>query len=190
MLKVALNKASHMTATLLAGYPLMPPRLVNSCDDPYGGCMKQYTFEDTLDTVGGLWSWKNTAVSKVSNHYAAMPSMHAGYSLWCSISMYKHSPLLVFRALAILYPLLTLYCIVVTANHYFMDAICGGLALLIATALAPYMPKAGRGADEETVADGTLEERTLLLPITKPTEPATSSSNSSKEISMGAMQKW
>ncbi len=34
-----------------AGYPLMPPRLVNACDDPYGGCMKGYRFVDTLHEV-------------------------------------------------------------------------------------------------------------------------------------------
>lgn len=119
----------------------MPPRLVNSCDDPYGGCRKEFTFEDTLDTVGGLWSWKHKHISKVSNHYAAMPSMHAGYSLWCSMSMYGHSPYAIFRILAVIYPLLTLYCIVVTANHYFMDAVCGAAALFIATKVAPYLPQ-------------------------------------------------
>ena len=57
---------------------------------------------------------KQKTVSKVSNHYAAMPSMHAGYSLWCSLSMYEFSPFAILRSLAVFYPLFTLYCIVVT----------------------------------------------------------------------------
>lgn len=167
----------------------MPPRLVNSCDDPFGGCLKQYSFEDTLHTVGGLWSWKHKAVSMVSNHYAAMPSMHAGYSLWCSISMYDHSPFLIFRALAIVYPILTLYCIVVTGNHFVMDAVCGGLVLWVATALARYVPKAGRGAGEEALAEGALEEKALLLPITVPAESTASPGSSSIGIAVGTTKQ-
>lgn len=159
-----------------ASYPLMPPRLVNSCDDPYGGCAKEFYFVDTLHEIGGFWSWKDKAVSKVSNHYAAMPSMHAGYSIWCSISMYGHSPFAIFRALALVYPLMTLYCIVVTANHYFMDAICGAAALFLATKIAMYMPQIGRGAGSTEGLEGEgwpekgglgskEEELALLLPV-------------------------
>jgi hypothetical protein len=76
-----------------AGYPLMPPRLINDCSDPYGGCLKepQFHFVDTMHEYGSLWSWKSKGVAKVSNHYAAMPSMHAGYSVWCSTSIFKNS---------------------------------------------------------------------------------------------------
>lgn len=149
-----------------AAYPLMPPRLVPTCDDPYGGCVKQYTWVDTLHEVGGLWSWKDKAVSKVSNHYAAMPSMHAGYSLWCSMSMYGHASHAVLRGLAVVYPILTLYCIVVTANHYFMDAIIGSCVFWVATKVAAFVPRVGRGANDEVedmVTDA--EERIGLLPI-------------------------
>lgn len=69
-----------------ATYPLMPPRLLNACD-AYGGCVKSYGYVDTMHVYGGLWSWKQKGVSSVSNHYAAMPSMHAGYSIWCVWSL-------------------------------------------------------------------------------------------------------
>ena len=43
------------------------------------------------------------------------------------------------RVLLVLYPLATLFCIVVTANHYFLDAIgglvCLGLGYVAGTAL-------------------------------------------------------
>ncbi|KAL6751896.1 PAP2 superfamily-domain-containing protein [Haematococcus lacustris] len=146
-----------------AGFPLMPPRLVNVCDDPYGGCVKEYVFEDTLHTVGGLWSWKQKGISKLSNHYAAMPSMHAGYSLWCAVSMYGHSPYMLFKGLAVMYPILTLYCIVVTANHFFLDAVFGALALYAASHIAVYIPAMGRGAG----SDSTATVQPLLLPLTE-----------------------
>lgn len=157
-----------------AAYPLMPPRLVNDCEDKYGGCQKGYTFVDTMEEYGGLWSWRQKGVAKVTNHYAAMPSMHAGYSLWCSLSMYEHSPFMLFRVLAVAYPFLTLYCIVVTANHFFLDAVAGIIMYMLAVKLAPFMPKIGRGANEATSAPSQagvstgqqrLEDEPLL-PIT------------------------
>ena len=153
-----------------AGYPLMPPRLVPDCNDPYGGCRKEFHYMDTLEEIGGLWSWKHAKISKVSNHYAAMPSMHAGYSIWCSTSMYGHSPFTLFKVLALVYPWLTLYCIVVTANHFLLDAVFGVLALLLAYKLSPYMPQFGRGVDSSGSggggAGGEMEEGTALLPVT------------------------
>ncbi|KAG1653783.1 hypothetical protein FOA52_007590 [Chlamydomonas sp. UWO 241] len=128
-----------------AAWPLMPPRLLPACDE-YGGCMKQFTYVDTMHVYGGLWSWKQKGVSKVSNHYAAMPSMHAGYSLWCSISMYEHCPYRTMRAVFVAYPLATLYCIIATANHFFLDAVVGAMCFAAAYFASFYMPRFGRGS--------------------------------------------
>jgi len=136
----------------LQTYPLMPPRLVPSCDE-YGGCLsKEYTFVDTMDVYGGLWSWKDKAVTDLSNHYAAMPSMHTGYAAWTCVSVFttaaEHKWL---KVLAVLHPVFTVYCIVVTANHYIVDAIAGAMCFLIAHKLAAWMPKYGRGASWTSV---------------------------------------
>ena len=92
----------------------------------------------------------------MSNHFAAMPSMHAGYSLWCSLSMFDYSPYKVFRILAVAYPLLTLYCIIVTANHFFLDAVFGAACYYMATRLAPYIPKIGRGSGSDLICGGPV----------------------------------
>ena len=66
------------TALALIGFaffPLMPPRLL-----PHS-----YGFVDTLQKVGGLWSFDSGAMSKVSNQYAAMPSLHFAWSSWCAL---------------------------------------------------------------------------------------------------------
>ncbi len=188
-----------------AVYPLMPPRLVNVCDDKYGGCLKSYKFVDTLDKIGGFWSWKDAKVSKVSNQYAAMPSMHAGYSIWCAASMYAYSPHTTVRIIALLYPILTLYCIVVTANHFFLDAVYGGAAFWVASQLAVYAPRIGRGADESEdaaspAAAGSDSEKQFLLPITapggdlallKPSAPATAAAliKSTLHLTTSTLQK-
>src|SRR5262249_54182060 len=58
-------------------YPLMPPRLV----DGYG---LHYGFVDTLQKFGGLWSFDSGTMAKISNQYAAMPSLHFAWSSWCA----------------------------------------------------------------------------------------------------------
>ena len=116
------NTLACTTGLALVGfalYPLMPPRLLPP----------EYGFVDTLRVVGGLWSFESAPMEKVSNQYAAMPSLHFAWSLWC---VFVLSPALRrrwARMLLIAYPGLTLFAVVVTANHYFLDAL-GGVAVL------------------------------------------------------------
>ena len=66
------NLLGLTTALALFGYwlfPLAPPRLY-PCD----------CFVDTLDTVGGLWSYHSPVAKAVANNYAAMPSLHFGWA--------------------------------------------------------------------------------------------------------------
>jgi len=127
-------------------YPLMPPRLVPACDE-YGGCLHtEYTFVDTMEVYGGIWSWKDKGVASLSNHYAAMPSMHTGYATWCAVSIFSNAPYKWLQALALLHPVFTVYCIVVTANHYLLDAVAGAACFVGAHGAAAYAPKYGRGA--------------------------------------------
>lgn len=117
-----------------AGFTLMPPRLLD-VDSPYGACRglgdgcHGYGLVDTIDRWGGLWKFGEGAMGSISNQYAAMPSLHIGWSLWCAITM-----VLVIghgrrRWLWFAYPSITLFCILVTANHYWLDAFFGAVAL-------------------------------------------------------------
>jgi hypothetical protein len=136
------NLLGLTTGLALIGYwafPLAPPRLYK-CNhsipvpgpDGYaiGKC-----FVDTLAKVGGLWSYHSPVAKAVANQYAAMPSLHFGWALWCAIVIHRHSRHAWVRALGLLYPLLTLMSIVVTANHYFLDAAGGALLILTASAV-------------------------------------------------------
>jgi len=136
------NTLAAMTSLAIVGFawfPLMPPRLLDKpCPavDPsqYGGaCIPSrfrgsggFGFIDTLAEYGGPWSFDSDAMASISNQYAAMPSLHIGWSTWCAIAVW---PLLSRRrtkAVLLLYPAATLFCIVVTANHYWLDGV-GGL---------------------------------------------------------------
>ncbi|MFB7558071.1 phosphatase PAP2 family protein [Streptomyces brevispora] len=109
------------TATALAGYyffPLAPPRLMN------GGKF--------IDTVMVHHTWGSMAsgnFKNMSNQYAAMPSMHIGWSLWCGLTVFALASTSWVRVLGLLYPTATLLVIVSTANHFWLDAV-GGMTCL------------------------------------------------------------
>ncbi len=141
------------TASALIGfalYPLMPPRLLSNCASQYGACEPGHDYVDTLVDPGGLWSFESGTMEAVSNQYAAMPSLHVAWSVWCAIGLY---PVLKRRSTRIAiasYPLLTLFSIIVTANHYWIDAVGGlvsvGLGLLFAPKLSQFLPGGVRSA--------------------------------------------
>ncbi|WUG26085.1 phosphatase PAP2 family protein [Streptomyces sp. NBC_00464] len=109
------------TAVALLGYylyPLAPPRLMN------GG--------NFIDTVMVHQTWGSMAsgnFKQMSNQYAAMPSMHIGWSLWCGLTVFALASAPWARILGLLYPTVTLIVIVSTANHFWLDAV-GGMACL------------------------------------------------------------
>ena len=153
------NALAICTGLALIGFalfPLMPPRLLDApcpgtVKDPVtsaavvtfgGGCipseMRNYNgattfgFVDTLDVFGGPWDFSDGAVARASNQYAAMPSLHIGWASWCAFGMWPLMRRRWTKAAVLLYPALTLFCIVVTANHYWLDGLGGLLTLSVA----------------------------------------------------------
>ncbi|PZH15763.1 hypothetical protein C1I97_07615 [Streptomyces sp. NTH33] len=99
-------------------YPLAPPRLM--------------TGDRFIDTVQVHNTWGSMAsgdLKHMSNQYAAMPSMHIGWSLWCGLVLFALATIPWVRVLGLLYPAATLVVIVATANHFWLDAVGGLLCL-------------------------------------------------------------
>lgn len=115
-------------------FPTAPPRF-----------FPEWGFQDSVSTMFGVESG-DTKVDTLFNPYAAIPSMHVGFSLmigWSLARLVKHPVAkLVWRV----YPLLVVFVIVATANHFLMDAILGacvaGLAALAARELGRVRPAA------------------------------------------------
>jgi hypothetical protein len=131
------NTLALTTGLALVGfafYPLLPPRLLDSCD-AYGACL-HYGFVDTLKSVGGLWSFDSGAMQKISNQYAAMPSLHFAWSSWCVFVLYPGIRQRWLRPIVVAYPFITLFAIIVTANHYWLDAAGGAFVLTVGHLLA------------------------------------------------------
>lgn len=111
--------------------PVAPPRL-----------LPELGFADTI--AGQYGSERPGTPAVFVNHYAAVPSLHFGWNLLAGLM-----PLLVLRNLwtwgfAMLMPLITLVSIVLTANHFFLDALAGAAAVGIAALIALIL-RAGLG---------------------------------------------
>ena len=112
-------------------FPLMPPRLLSDCGE-FGACLASlHPYVDTVADVGGLWSFDSGTMQRVSNQYAAMPSLHFAWATWCMLALWPTLRTRASRALIAAYPLATLFAVVVTGNHFWIDAV-GGLVVLAA----------------------------------------------------------
>lgn len=126
-------------------YPLAPPRLM-----PGHGY---------IDTANGPQDFSDPSfgvLTGVSNQYAAMPSLHVGWALWCALLIASLTPRVWVRLLGALYPVLTTLVVMGTANHYLLDA-AGGV-VVVAAGLAVQYALTGRSglaaAPEEPVEAG------------------------------------
>jgi membrane-associated phospholipid phosphatase len=134
----------------LVGYvlfPTAPPRMLTA-----------EGFTDTIATFTSV-NQDGNAVSLLVNKYAAVPSMHIGFSSMIAGTavMLVRNP--VGKVLWALYPLLVFWVIVVTGNHYWFDAaaglvVAGCSALVASRVLAPVRPAqwAFRPVPEEATA--------------------------------------
>ncbi|MFI7340264.1 bifunctional glycosyltransferase 87/phosphatase PAP2 family protein [Streptomyces sp. NPDC050085] len=120
-------------ATLLAligfwAYPLAPPRL-----------MPDLGFIDTVHGAQDFSKPNYGTLTELTNQYAAMPSLHFGWSLWCGIVIVVLARRRWVKALGLVHPLCTVSAIVATGNHWVLDAVGGatvvGLGFFLTYAL-------------------------------------------------------
>jgi hypothetical protein len=134
------NALGITTALALIGftlYPLTPPRLLQM----YG---LHYGFNDTLAQYPTFWSFNSGGMKSLSNQFAAMPSVHIAWSTWCALALAPRLKSRPWQILAACYPLITLVVIVITGNHYFLDAAGGWITFAIGWFLSGLVTRAGR----------------------------------------------
>jgi len=102
-------------------YPLAPPRFMA----PYG-----YEFIDTLAVVGGTVSKSGGLAG--ANQYAAMPSMHIGWSIVAAAWIAVAIPWMrIGTVIGVTHVMLMGLAVMATGNHFWLD-IVGGLAVIAA----------------------------------------------------------
>jgi hypothetical protein len=114
--------------------PTCPPRLL-SADHGFVDTMAHYSSY-------GWWGGEASAprgLGGMTNQYAAMPSLHVGWALWCGVMLWRHGGTRWAKAAGVAYPLLTALVVMGTGNHYFLDAVAGVAAMGAGLLLAPFV---------------------------------------------------
>ncbi|MER6067506.1 bifunctional glycosyltransferase 87/phosphatase PAP2 family protein [Streptomyces sp. NPDC001817] len=99
-------------------FPLAPPRLMPGLG--------------IIDTVHGAQDFAKPdygTLTALTNQYAAMPSLHFGWALWCGLVIAVIAPRWWMKALGLLHPLLTVSAIIATGNHWVLDAVGGAVVV-------------------------------------------------------------
>ena len=63
-----------------------------------------------------------------------MPSLHFAWATWCALGIWPIVSNRTARVLVATYPIATLFAVIVTGNHFWLDAV-GGLVVLGAGSL-------------------------------------------------------
>ncbi|MGW5004101.1 phosphatase PAP2 family protein [Streptomyces parvulus] len=157
-----------MTSTFigLIGFTLLPtcpPRLLDA----------SHGFVDTMAQYSsyGWWGGEASAprgLGGMTNQYAAMPSLHVGWALWCGVILWRFGGNRTTKVLGVVYPLVTTVVVMGTANHYFLDAVAGAAVMGAGLLLTPLVLRisnrartaltarlAPRGTAAAPVPDGT-----------------------------------
>jgi membrane-associated phospholipid phosphatase len=115
-------------------YPTAPPRF-----------MPEWGFQDTVTEWVGLQAANNA--NALYNPFAAVPSMHVAFALMIAVPAVLVIRNTAIRAAFAVYPFLVAVTVVVTGNHWWLDALLGSLvagvsALAASGALARARPDA------------------------------------------------
>lgn len=116
--KRALLLATGVALVVTVLLPVTPPRLLSTLG--------------MVDTghAGGISIYQAPVLGRMSNEYAAMPSLHVGWALLIAVVLVATGRTR-WRWLWIAHPAMTLFVVVSTANHYWLDGIAGS-ALVVA----------------------------------------------------------
>ena len=118
---------TYRNALLLSGavglviftlFPMAPPRFM----DAHG-------FVDTITLHSN--SYRVLQPPSLVNQYAAMPSLHCGWDLLMGIAIARHAPRRL-RWIGYALPVAMVLAVVLTANHYLLDAVAGMTLVLAA----------------------------------------------------------
>jgi PAP2 superfamily len=111
-------------------YPVAPPRMLAGTG-----------FFDVVGHSGTFGQWHTGSLASSADQFAAMPSLHIAWALWCAVVLWRSAPApgrlrVLVRSIAVLYPCLTTADVFATGNHYLFDVLAGAATLPLALLLA------------------------------------------------------
>jgi len=106
-------------------YPVAPPRMLAAAG-----------FVDIVSVTHAVGAWSTGALASQANEYAAMPSLHVAWAIWCALAVWVVRPDTISRVIAAVYIVITSLIVIATANHYLLDAAAGALTATVSAVVA------------------------------------------------------
>ena len=122
-------------------YPVAPPRELPGLAARFDPGAPAYVlgFLDTMRAYLG-YAYDTQSTRTFVNPYAAMPSLHFGWDLLLGIGIIRafwgQRWLWIIAPIAVALPVLQVFSITMTANHFLLDAAAGGVVALTGLGLA------------------------------------------------------
>jgi hypothetical protein len=110
-------------------YPTAPPRF-----------LPEWGFVDSVSNFVGVTH--ESSVNALFNPYAAVPSMHVCFALMIGVPLARLVKNRFARAFWAVYPLLVVFVIVATANHFLADAFLGAATAGVSAYAAAWLARA------------------------------------------------
>jgi hypothetical protein len=131
LLRDALLISGGLALIMYVSFPVAPPRF-----------LPEWGFVDTLEEFANL-SYQAQSMAAFVNPYAAVPSLHVGWSVILAfvVFMWTRNRLLRTAAVAILAA--QTVAVMATANHYLFDALVGAIVCVAALMVAMWLQSAG-----------------------------------------------
>lgn len=125
-LRTAMLVSLGVASVFFVLFPVAPPRLVEGLG--------------IVDTVGLADHDSGSFAGIHFNPYAAMPSIHVGWSLLFALVGLRVFTGRLRRLLLALHPVLMVIAVTTTGNHYFVDALAGSAVAVLGYALVYRVP--------------------------------------------------
>jgi hypothetical protein len=167
----ALVGSTVLALTCYLLFPTAPPRMMSG-------------YVDVMAQTAHVGWWGSSAsapqgLGGLTNELAAMPSMHVGWAVWCSLAILVLGNSLWHRTASVVYAIVTTIVVVATANHWLVDAIAGAAVVFFFYGVFYIVPKVRAWrtarADEDTITSVQAEltkDVAAVEPVAIATKPA------------------
>jgi hypothetical protein len=132
-LRTALVLANVIAFAVFWRFPVAPPRMLAG-------------FTDVVAATHAIGSWHTGSLSSHANEFAAMPSLHIAWAVWCTVSLWAISKRALVRIAAVIYPFITAFAVLATGNHFVLDMLGGLLTIVLALLISRLIYRPARGS--------------------------------------------
>jgi membrane-associated phospholipid phosphatase len=142
LMRTAIFASGAIGMIIFLVYPVAPPRLTG------------LGLTDTVTSYSH--SYRALQPPSLTDRYAAVPSLHFGWDMLVGLTLARFHPRTVVRVLAALMPVAMALAVVMTANHYVLDVIVGGIVAMAGLAIATPLL---RWREQAQLPAGSLDDR-------------------------------